>query len=243
MAMKRIITKSEHSALAKHFQAEYKADESGENFTLDLTDYEDPAALKRAKDHERDQGKKAREELKAAQDRLAELENEREQMLKGSVPKGDVEKLEASYKAKLAKRETELTTEMSALRGNLNTMLVDNVANQLATEISTSPKLILPHIKQRLAAEYAEGKASTRILDAEGKPSAMTIEDLRKEFLANKDFSTILIGTKASGSGAAGAGGGRAPTKKLSEMSATEEAQFANANPEAYQQMLAAAKK
>jgi hypothetical protein len=239
MAMKRILTKAEFAKLSDIMKAEYKADDTGENFTLDLTDFEDPGALKRAKDHEKENRKEVEKQLKIATDKLAALEEEREGMLKGSVPKGDVEKLEKSYKEKLTKRESELLGEMNGLRTNLNTMLVDNVANQLAAEISTAPKLMLPHIKARLSPEYSEGKASTRILDNEGKPSAMTLDDLRKEFLANNDFSSILVGTKASGSGAAGAGGGRAPVKKLSDFkTATEEAQFANEYPQEYQRLV-----
>jgi hypothetical protein len=54
--------------------------------------------------------------------------------------------------------------------------------------------------------ETSEG-FQTRILDREGKPSAFTIDDLKKEILANKEFSPILKASNATGGGASGARG------------------------------------
>lgn len=242
MAIKRIITKTEFAKLPDAFKAEYKADEASENYTLDLSDYEDPGAAVRAKNHEKTAHAETKKRLLEVEGQLAQLTEEREGMLKGSVPKADVEKLETTYKSKLAKRESELTGEIASLRSNLDGLLVDSVAAQLAGEISTSPKLILPHVKARLKAEYVEGKGKTVILDGEGKPSELGLDDLKKEFLANQEFSAIIIGSKGSGSGAAGSGGGGAPTKDIRKMTATEEAQFANQFPQEYQRQLGALK-
>ena len=63
---------------------------------------------------------------------------------------------------------------------------------------------MLPHIKNRLVADFEGDEPVTRILGPDGKPSNMTLDDLEKEFVANKDFSAIIVGSKASG----GAGGG-----------------------------------
>jgi hypothetical protein len=41
-----------------------------------------------------------------------------------------------------------------------------------------------------------------RILDGAGKVSAASLDDLKQEFVANKDFSSIIIGSKASGGNA-----------------------------------------
>ena len=86
-----------------------------------------------------------------------------------------------------------------------------------------------------------DGKAVTRVLDADGAVSALKPEELQKEFLSNDRFSAIVVASRASGSGAGGGRkGGGATSKRLSEMSATEEAKFANEKPAEYQQMLAA---
>lgn len=216
MALKRILTKDEHGKLAADIQKEYKADEKGENFILDLTDYEDPAALKRAKDHEKTARKAAEDALKAKETELAALIEERDGMLKGTVKKDDLDKLETSYKKKLADKEAELTKQIGGLTSNLTTILVDNEAIRIASEISNAPQVILPHIKARLKADFVDGKAVTKVLDKDGNPSASTLEDLRKEFVDNKDFAPIITGSKGSGGGDhKGGGNGGAGSGKV----------------------------
>ena len=214
MAIKRTITKEEYDKLSKEFQAEYG--ESNGSYILDLTDYEDPVKLKSAKDHEKEQRKAAEKALREAQEQLTALTEERDGLLSGAIPKKDVEKLTTSYQQKLAAREKELTTQISALESSLTETLVTNVATGMASEISISPEVILPHITRRLKVDKGEdGKFTTRVLDAQGQPSVSTVEDLKKEFLANKAFAPLLVGSKGSGGGSHGGsgGGGGAPTK------------------------------
>lgn len=226
MALKKTLTKEEHSKLSPDLQKEYVAD--GDGFKLDVEGgFEDTAALKRAKDHEKREASEAKRMLKEAQDELATAQQELKDMLTGAVPKNDVARLEKSHADKLAKRETELTTQISTLQKNLESMLVDNVANTIAAEISTSPGVIMPHIKSRLKAEYTEGKAVTRVLDKEGNVSAFTPDDLKKEFLTDKQFAPILIASKGSGGGAGGAGGGGANTLKKPDFAKASVAEIA----------------
>ena len=42
------------------------------------------------------------------------------------------------------------------------------------------------------------------MLDKDGKPSALSVEDLEKEVLSNKAFAPILRGSQASGGNASG---------------------------------------
>lgn len=210
MAIARIIAAATFAALKPDLKAEYREnpDKAGE-FILDLSDYEDPAALKRAKDHERDEANNARKALKTAQDALTALTEERDNMLKGAIPKADVERLETSYKEKLKARETELKTQIDAAQGQLRNILIDNVATGLAAEVSNSPTLLVPIIQKRLKIEKTDaGEFVTRVLDKEGKPSAMTVKELREEIVLNPDYKAIITGSKASGGGAHGGGGG-----------------------------------
>lgn len=213
MALKRIVTTEEHAKLPADLKKEYKAE--GEGFVLEIEGYEDPAALKRAKDHEKKEAADAKRALKDSQDALAALTEERDNLLRGAIPKADVEKLEGSHKAKLAAREKELNGQIETANASLSKLLVDNVAQSLASEISTAPKVILPHIMKRLRSEKnAAGEYETKIVDSDGKASAFTIDDLKKEFIANKEFAPIITASKASGGGASGAGGGGAGAGK-----------------------------
>lgn len=208
MALKHKVTKEEYEKLNKVLQAEYSLD--GDTATLSVEGIDDPVELKKAKDKERDARKAAEKQIKDLQAERDALIQERDEMLKGNVPKGDVEKLETSYKTKLEKREKELTGEISTLRTKMQTLLVDDVAKSMAVRISISPDVILPHIRSRLTVEESNGDYVTKVLDAKGAPSASTVEDLEKEFLANKAFSPILTGSKASGGAGGGSGNGGA---------------------------------
>lgn len=214
MALKAILESLD--GLPDEIKSEYKKGDDGK-YHLDvegLDDHPGVGALKRAKDYEKAERQKLAKQLSDLQAQLDALIEERDGILKGAIPKSDVEKLENSYKEKLARREKELSDQISALTSNLQTMLVDNVAQSIASKISTAPELILPHIKARLKAEFNEGKAVTRVLDKDGNPSALSIEDLQKEIVANPVFAPIIIGSKASGSGAEGGhSGSGAPSK------------------------------
>lgn len=232
MALKRILTKDEHAKLSDALKGEYKAD--GDNFVLDLTDYEDPAALKRAKDHEKELRKQAEKAAKDAADALAVVTKERDDMLAGSIPKADADKLRKSYDDKISKLDADSKAAIAARDSQLQKLLVDNVATGLASKISTAPAVMLPHIKARLKVEQdSNGQFVTRVLGADGAPSASSVEDLEKEFLANKDFAGILTGSKGSGGGANGAkGGGGAPGKiDLAKATPKEIAEHFKANP------------
>lgn len=200
-------------------KGEYKQGDGG-RWYLDLEgvdDHPSVGALRRAKEHEVTARKGAEDAAKQVKEKLLTVENELNERLKGAVPAGDVKRLEDSYKQKLADREKELGSANEVLTNNLKTILVDNKAQELAAAIAVDPKLIpvlLPHIKARLATEIADGKASTRILDKDGKPSASTLDDLRKEFIDNPSFAPLIVGSKASGGGAAGGSGGSGASQK-----------------------------
>jgi hypothetical protein len=206
MALKKVLANLD--GLAKAVADQYK--KVGEEYHLDLegTDEEDTGALKRAKEREVEARKKAQKDLKEAQDRVTELEAEAE---KGRTkPEEAVAAAEKKWGKKYLDLETQTKTQLSARDKRLQELLVDNVAKDIAGKISTSPRLLIPHLKARLATGGEDGVFETVVLDKEGKPSALTVDQLSKEFIDNADFAPILIATKGSGGGAGrskGAGG------------------------------------
>lgn len=214
MAVKAVLETLE--GLSDVMQKEYKKGDDGK-FYLDVEGVENHpnvGALKRAKDREV-------EESKTLRTQLATLTEERDGMLKGNVPKADVDKLEASYKAKLADTEKVLKSQLAGAESSLNTLLVENVAQRIATEISTSPELLIPHIRGRLKAEIVEGKPFTRVLDSNGALSANSIDDFKKEIIENPVFSPIIISSRASGSSAPQGGSSGRTTSKTDQNLAT----------------------
>lgn len=240
--MKINITKEEYDALDESIQGLYTENADG-GFKLDLEDLEDTGALKRAKEHEKEARKKAETKAREIESSMKELQTQMEELQNGeSRKKGDVESLEKSYQKKMQELESKYKEQIDGLTSTLKKNTVDATARQLASDLSgENADIILPHIRNRLAFEYENGDAKVRVLDENGNVTADSIDDLKNSYFTNEKFSPIIVGSKASGGGASGAkgGGGATGQKKLSEMSATEEAQFANENPEAYQKMLA----
>lgn len=191
MALKKKLTKAEYEKLSEHIKAEYIED--GDGFRLDIDGDEDTGALKRAKDREAQLRRDAEAKLREAQEELDRINGD------DARKKGDIATLEKSWQKKLEDQKAEYEGKVSKLTAHTTKTLVDNVATQIATKISNAPALLLPHIKSRLQADFEGDSPVTRILDKEGKVSAMTIEELSAEFVANKDFSAIITASKASG--------------------------------------------
>jgi hypothetical protein len=191
MALKKKITKAEHEKLNDVFKAEYIED--GEGFRLDVEGEEDTGALKRAKDRESQLRKEAEKSLKDAQDQLDALGTD------DARKKGDIATLEASWKAKLETEQTAHLATKDKYQGVFKKNLVDSKATEIATKISKVPSLLARIIRDRLSVDFEGDEPTTRVLDASGKPSALTLDDLQKELVANPEYADIIIASKASG--------------------------------------------
>lgn len=179
MAMKFKINKAAYDKLTPEFQGEYIAGDNDGEYVLDVSDLpapEDVGPVKRALEAERNAHKATKAKLSTAEATIA------------AAP--DV---------------AALTAEHEKTTGKLKTFaektLVDNAALALATKISTSPSLLLPHIRSRLVADMSGDEPVTKVLGADGKPGDLTIEKLGEEFVANKDFAAIIKASNGSGGG------------------------------------------
>lgn len=228
MALKKKLTRAEYDALSEHLKAEYVED--GEGFRLDLEGDEDTGALKRAKDREKELRQQAEKALRDAQEQLDRISGD------DARKKGDIQTLEKSWQKKIEEQAAIYEAKLSKLTKHTTQSLVDNVASQIATKISNAPALLLPHIKQRLAADFDGEMPVTRVLDKDGKPSAATVEELTAEFVANKDFSAIMIASKASG------GASKSSNHAGSAATNANNADFAKMNPAQLAEIIGASK-
>jgi hypothetical protein len=188
-----------------------------DGFALDvegLEDHPELGNLRRAKEREKIRATEAEAKAKSVEKVLEEEKEKALERMRGHVPKSDLESIETSWRGKLTKAEGERDT----LQKGLNKHLITNVARDIATEIAVDKDAIpglLPHILPRLAVEMQGEDAVTRILGADGKPTATSIEDFKKELLAAKPLARLVSGTKGTGGGSHGAEGARggAPTQ------------------------------
>lgn len=173
---------------------------------------EDVSGLKAKLEELLGESKAAKAKAREAEEAAKKAEEERARKA------GDVEALENSWKEKLTKREQELLAEREGLAGQIKNLTVGRTATDLAAELAVqgSAKALLPHIQSRLSMELRDGKPTVVILDANGKPSAATLDELKAEFANDPAFAPLIVGTHASGSGAGGAkpGGGAAGVPK-----------------------------
>lgn len=187
--------------LDESLQGFYK--ESDDGFVLDVDGLEDTGALKRAKDHEK-------EARKAAETKLSELQAKLDEIEEGKARKsGDIEALENSYKEKLSKRESELSGKIEELTAKINNGLINQTAGELGSmALKGSESALAKLVKDRLSVDASSGEAKLVILDEQGKPSAMTVDEYKEEIRNNPAYAPLLSGSGASGSGATGSKGG-----------------------------------
>ncbi|WP_063912504.1 hypothetical protein [Pseudomonas sp. p21] len=200
-----------------------------------LPQQEDVTGLK-AKVQELLDEKKAEADKRKAAEEQARLE--REEALRKS---GNVEELEKSWSEKYNRREAELTgtleSERATLQGQIRDLTVGRTATEIATALAVpgSAKALLPHIERRLSVEQRDGKPTVVVLDAAGKLSAATLDELKAEFTNDPAFGPLIAGSKASGGGAGGAGKGGGAAQKRSEMTSVQKREYIEAHgQEAY---------
>ncbi|MCO6428900.1 hypothetical protein [Nitrosomonas communis] len=116
---------------------------------------------------------------------------------------GDVEAVEKSWNEKYTALESILNETSQRYERMIQNLTVGATASRLAADLAIqgSADVLLPHISARLAVEIKDDKPLVRVLDKDGKPSAMSIKELQAEFAANPSFAPIIAGSKASGSG------------------------------------------
>ncbi len=168
--------------------------------------------LVRAKRREADEATKQATAAAKFKAELNEAQEALHKRLQGKVDKSDHEALQASYEKKLADAAAESQTREGSLSASLREVLVDREARALATGIAldtNAADLLAESVQRRLTVEITtDGKAVTRVLGADGKPSAASLDDLKKEIVATPKYHALLSGSKASGSGATPGGSG-----------------------------------
>lgn len=217
MTLKLKISATAFNKLSDEMKAEYKKDEDSDSYTLDVSGLDDTGELKRARDREKAKGEEWKQKLTEAEDKIAELESN------GGKKDKDVATLEKTWQKKVEDEKKAGEAKLSKRDAFIKDKLVDSQANALAAKISTSPSIMARFLKDRMTVDFEGDEPTLKILGKDGKASDMTLEQLEQETLANKEFSGILIGSKASGSGAGKDGfnkngGGAGSTKPNAEV-------------------------
>lgn len=235
--MKYTITKEQFGTLSAEYQSDYKLD--GDNATLiieggpvDLTDALETAEKKRL--IEAEHRKNAEAKLTAATETSEQLAKD---LKAAGGDKTEIARLTKAHTEEMEKLRDERKTEIAAHTKERHAAMIDKVAAEFATDRFTIPDVMKGPIAARLSVEDVSGTEVIRVLGADGKASALSLEELKTEFVDNSAYKSIVKEPTGSGSGAqkgSGQAGGGATKKKLSEMSGTEEVAFQRDDPAGY---------
>jgi hypothetical protein len=207
--------------------AMYKLDEASGKYRLDVDGVPDVTGLKTKVDELLNERKEDQRKARLAAEEAAKA-------------RGDVTALEASWSerhtAELGQKDSEIAKRDSMLAN----LTVGRTAMELASDLAVegSAKALLPHIERRLRMEIQNGEPVVKILDAKGKLSAMTMEQLSEELKSDPALARIVSGSKASGGGADGgkeSGGGA--TKALKDMNEAERVALARKDPDLFRKL------
>lgn len=184
--LRRKLTKAQYDALSDELKAEYTPE--GDGYVIDIEGgLEDTTALRNALEGERGKVRKIAQERDAARARVTELESD--------------DSATAS-----ATKLTETEAKLEKANGFIRSTLVEKQAEAIARDLAgPNWALMVPHIAQRLHADIDADTPTTKIMK-DGKPSEMTIDDFKKEVVADAKFAAIIVGSKASGGGAPASG-------------------------------------
>lgn len=133
---------------------------------------------------------------------------------------GDLKALDESWQSKLKTQKETDGARISTLEGMVRQLTAGSRAETLAAELAVDAESIpalIPHIAGRLSVDMTGDTPLVRVLDKEGKPSAMSVGDLKSELAADKALARLVKGSNASGDGGAsksGAGGSQKTAKR-----------------------------
>jgi len=188
---------------------------------------------------------KLREEVERYKKKHAEAERHRkdqekaarEAAEKAAKNSGDMEALEKSWQEKLDSIVAEKDQELSKYQQMVSQMTVGSTATSLAAELFGEDAETLKYlVEKRLSYEVKDGEPQVRVLDENGKLSAMTLDDLKNEFKNSKRLAKFVVGSRASGPGSPGGKPGSG-TKKFNEYTGEELKALRAANPQEYDRL------
>lgn len=145
--------------------------------------------------------KQAKKKAKEEADRAEELARQK------ALKDGDYEQLLKSSEEK----NKSLSEKLAQIEADREKELIRNASLKLSAKLAdgNNAELLSEFVSRRF--KIVDGEL--KVLDEKGNLTVSTPDDLENEFARSDRFKSLLRGSKASGGGATGAGGG-APSKK-----------------------------
>lgn len=116
---------------------------------------------------------------------------------------GDVEAIDKSWQEKYSKLEGEKGDSLASANKLIHELTVGQAATKLAAELGgENANGLMPHLLPRLDVDTSNGQV--KVLDVNGQPSALTIEELKSELMETSYLAPLIVISRAAGGGANG---------------------------------------
>lgn len=163
-----------------------------------------------------------------------------EAALAAAEKSGDVESIRASLEAKHGGIVAEKDAAIERLNGVIKKITVGAKAQSLAAKMAVDPEsapVIQRFIEDRLSGEVKDNDFMLTVLSADGKPTALNLDDLEAEMRAQPHLKRLIAAVNSSGGGAAGSGAGGHDKRKFADYSSTELVELKQKNPALYDRL------
>lgn len=228
MKFKYKITADEFNALSETEKVFYSEKDDGYLIDIEgLPQAPDVGPLERAKARLGQDNKELKAQLAAIQ---GENETLKEQLNEARIsPENlkDLRKITDAHKAQLAEKDAELASAKGAHRAEVRRLMVEHAASSFAAG-TKAPRLVGMYAQSRLDVDFEGETPQVYVKDAEGKKTALTLDEFRAEMAKDAEFSELLNPNRAQGSaglvttGRAPLTGDAPPPVRLSELSPRE---------------------
>lgn len=233
--MKYLIDKAAFDALEPSLQAFYKA--QGENYVLAVEGLPAPddSGLRNKVDELLREKKEEKAKREAAEEaaRVAAEEAARKN--------GDTEALERSWNEKHTKAIGEKESALTMMQEQVHALTVGATAARLAGELAVqgSSAVLQQIIEPRLSMEIRDGKPVVVVLDADRRPSALTVDEFKEQLFNDAALAPLIAASRATGGGAGGGKGGGA-AKTFNQLTGMERVELRRNDPAAYERLKSA---
>ena len=143
---------------------------------------------------------------------------------------GDLEAIEKSWSEKYTNNEAILKAQIEEYRTKNYELTVGRQATEMAGKLAKphAQRLLEKEIKSRLSLDES---GNIRVLDTQGKPSALTLAELEAELRSDETYQDIIIINNSTGGGATGGGFGGGAGKEAKDYTIEERAELLQKNP------------
>jgi len=230
----------------------YEESESG-GFRLKIDGDEEDRFKQKHQEAEKHR-KNAEKQAQELQARLDQIEEEQrlareEADKKKAKDSNDWESYEKSLREQHTKALTKLQDEseqkINTLMNQVKSMTAGTAASDMANKLaidSHAAENIRDYVSSRLSVDTSGDKPRVVVMDTEGNPTALTLDEFEAEVREMPRFQHVISGSKASGGGASGGnhkGGGAPNNKPVKDWSAKEKSAYIASNGlEAFQQLV-----